>query len=56
MIRRLLAVCDTPVAGDQTILEMDLPDGQARALVVLPPIALANPYLVIRKMPPVMIS
>lgn len=49
-ILALLEACGSPRQPDQSVCEMRFPDGSARALAVFPPVALAGPVLVIRKL------
>lgn len=46
----LLDACGSSRQPDQSVCEMRFPDGSARALAVFPPVALAGPALVIRKL------
>lgn len=50
VIDNLAAICSTDRPHGETVLEMRFPEGQARALAVLPPTALHGPHLVIRKL------
>jgi pilus assembly protein CpaF len=49
-IDELVAACGAEHLPGETVLEMRFPEGQARALAVLPPTALHGPHLVIRKL------
>ncbi len=50
VIDDLSALCSTDRPHGETVLEMRFPEGQARALAVLPPTAPQGPHLVIRKL------
>jgi pilus assembly protein CpaF len=49
LIDNVLALAGVTLAPGETVKDIRFPDNRSRALVVLPPTAISDPYLVIRK-------